>query len=79
MQCLDGLKANQQIMILMLLFVNVWIYPTISLHTTATIQIIVELESLDDKVLVDDPCCSLVIARNRASMDKVIGPMLFLG
>jgi hypothetical protein len=35
-----------------------------------------ELDSSDDEVLVDDPCCPLVIARNRASMDKFIDPML---
>jgi hypothetical protein len=35
-----------------------------------------ELDSSDDKVLVDDPCFPLAITRNRASLDKVIDTML---
>jgi hypothetical protein len=35
-----------------------------------------ELGRSDDEVLVDDPCCSLVIARNRAYVDTVFDPML---
>jgi hypothetical protein len=71
MQCLDGLKENQQMMILMLLFVKVWMNPTISVdHCYYPENTRYKLDSSDDKVLDDYPCCPPVIARNRASLEK---------
>jgi hypothetical protein len=78
MPCLDGLKASQPVMILMLLFVKAWMNLTVLLRTNATIQIIVVMNLTVQRTRswVEFPSFSLVIARNRASMDKVVDPML---